>query len=176
MLSWSKRLIVPALLTLGFAALGAVPAHAATPDLTCSFNSAYLLFGSPLQAGGQANVYGTGALSGCTSSDGYGSLAGGPVEFLGTATAAPGVDPCSLVLDIQGTAYVNWSGGGTSVLDVTVSTNPADPPLGIGVKVTSGPLDGDTASVVPVLVPNLDCPLVGLDSLTAPAFLISFGS
>jgi hypothetical protein len=76
MRSWSKRVIIPVLLalalaTLGFATLGTAQARATTPDLTCAFNSGYLTFSQPLQAGGSAYVTGSANLSGCHSSDGY---------------------------------------------------------------------------------------------------------
>jgi len=176
MLAWSKRLIFPVLLALALAALGAAPAHAATPDLTCSFGSAYLTFGAPLQAGQTTDFAGYANVTGCTSGDGYSNLTGGPAEFFGTVTAAPGINPCSVILDLKFTGDIYWPNGQTTALAGTFSTNPADQPLGIGVKVTSGPLAGDTASALPVVVPNLDCLLVGLSSLSAPLFIVSFES
>jgi hypothetical protein len=181
MLSWSKRVIVPILLALalaafGFATVGASQARAATPDLTCTFGSGYLSFNEPLQAGGGAYFTGSANLSGCHSSDGYSDLTQGPVSIYGTAYAAPGTNPCSVILDIQLTAWISWSDGQSTELNATISTNPADPPLGLGVKVTQGPLSGDTASALPVVLPNLDCLLVGLDSLSVPLFLVSFNS
>jgi hypothetical protein len=181
MLSWSKRVIVPALLALALAALcfgtvGTTQARAATPDLTCTFGSGSLSFNEPLQAGGGAYFTGSANLSGCYSSDGYSDLTQGPVSISGTAYAAPGTNPCSVILDIQLTAWIAWSDGQYTEITATLSTNPADPPLGIGVKVILGPLAGDTAVAIPVVLPNLDCLLVGLDSVTVPAFILSFNS
>jgi hypothetical protein len=181
MLSWSKRVIVPVLLalsvaTLGLATVGSSQARADTTDLTCTFGSGYLAFGQPLQAGGSADFTGSANLSGCYSGDGYSALTQGPVGFGGEATAAPGTNPCSVILDIRLTAVIEWPDGQLSQVSATISTNPADPPLGLSATVTQGPLAGDTASAVPVVLPNLDCPLVGLDSLTVPAFVVSFSS
>jgi hypothetical protein len=181
MLRWSKRVIVPVLLalvlaTFGFATAGATQARAATPDLTCTFGSGSLSFNEPLQAGGGAYFTGSANLSGCHSSDGYSDLTQGPVSIYGTAYAAPGTNPCSVILNMQLTAWISWSDGQYTEFTATFSTNPADPPLGLGVKVILGPLAGDTAFAIPVVLPNLDCLLVGLDSLTVPAFIVSFNS
>jgi hypothetical protein len=181
MLRWSKRVIVPVLLalvlaTFGFATVGATQARAATPDLTCLFGSGSLSFNEPLQAGGGAYFTGSANLSGCHSSDGYSDLAQGPVSIYGTAYAAPGTNPCSVILNMQLTAWISWPDAPPTEFTATFSTNPADPPLGLGVKVTQGPLSGDTAEALPVALPNLDCLFVGLDSVTIPLFIVSFNS
>jgi len=176
MLAWPKKVIFPVLLTLAFALLGAAPAHAATPDLTCTFGSAYLSLDSPLQAGQSAYFQGYANLTGCTSSDGYSNLTQAPVAFSGIATAAPGTNPCALILDLKFTGGIYWPDGEITGLAGSLSTNPADPPLGLSLKPTSGPLAGDTAAALPVVVPNLNCLLAGLNSLSAPLFIVSFGS
>jgi hypothetical protein len=176
MLVWSKKVIFPVLLALALGTLGAVPAHASSTDLRCTVGSAYILMDTPLQAGESSFFIGYADVSGCTSPDGSSTLTQGPIGLSGKATAAPGTNPCSLILNMQVNGSIEWTSGEVSNVSGTLSTNPAAPPLGISATVTAGPLDGDTAHVIPVLLPNLNCPFVGLESLTVPAFIISFTS
>ncbi|MFJ5546283.1 hypothetical protein [Streptomyces sp. NPDC093225] len=70
---------------------------------------------------------------------------------------------------------VTWNTGQTSDLDAQLSTDPAQPPLGIGIDLKTGPLAGDkAAAVIPTPVSDVDCALTGLQTLTVPALVISF--
>jgi hypothetical protein len=171
-----RAVLVVCLLALGLSGLGPVTAaHADVGDLTCALNAAYLTFDPPLQAGGTSTVHGYANLTGCLSLTGHGDLARATIEAAGTVTAAPGVNPCSLIVRIPVSGEVTWNDGTTSDLDAALSTDPAQPPLGIQIMLGSGHLAGDSAlAVVPVPVPNLDCPLVGLETLTVPALVIAF--
>ncbi|MFF2195883.1 hypothetical protein [Streptomyces sp. NPDC058157] len=157
------------------AALIPAPAHAAVGDLTCTLDSAYLTFDPPLKAGHTANVTGYANLTGCVSLTGHNDLTRATITATGLTSAAPGVNPCNLIMEIPVSGQVQWSNGQTSDLDARLSTDPAKPPIGITIDLNSGPLAGDhAAAVVPAPIPNLDCLLNGLQTLTVPAMAIPF--
>ncbi|TDV53940.1 hypothetical protein [Actinophytocola oryzae] len=151
-------------------------AQAALGDLTCALNAAYLTFTPPLKAGQSSSVNGYANLTGCVSLTSYGRLTRATIAASGTVTAAPGINPCGLILDMPLTGQVTWDTGETSDINVLLSTQLSSLPVLVGIDVTSGPLVGDSANntVVPAPVPNLDCAIVGLQTLTVPVLAISF--
>ncbi|MBP2472753.1 hypothetical protein JOF53_001625 [Crossiella equi] len=169
--------VVLAVATLFSSAVAAPPpAQAALGDLTCALDAAYLTFTPPLKAGQSSTITGYANLTGCLSLTGYSRLTRATIEATGTVTAAPGVNPCGLILDMPLTGQVAWNTGETSDITALLSTQLSQLPVLVGIEVTSGPLAGDTANntIVPAPVPNLDCLVNGLQTLTVPVLALSF--
>jgi hypothetical protein len=155
--------------------VGVGTAQAAVGDSTCTA-TIRISFAPPLTAGNTtANVSLAANLSSCTSVNGaFSRLNSGTVTATGTATSQ-GLSPCNLLLTIHARATFTWNTGETSRGDVTISTDPLHGGVGTAiVQVTSGPLVGDTGTHVAAIIPNVDCLLAGLRTLTAPAAVVSF--
>jgi hypothetical protein len=72
-----------------------------------------------------------------------------------------------VVLTVSYTFQIQWAPGGQAgVMQATVNSNPLAGTLGFTGVVTSGPLKGDKVYAIGPFVPNLDCLLSGLTSLT----------
>ena len=158
------------------APLNNAPAQAAAGDLLCVF-AAQANFTPPLTATNHsARASATLGLVGCMSPNGmYSDLKSATWTASGTATAAPGPNPCSLLLRLVVTGPAIWSPTGEqSTFTGTFNTNLSAGPIKIGVDVTKGVLAGETGPAVPVPIPNLECAINGLTSLTAFPGLIFF--
>lgn len=154
--------------------VGGGTAQAAVGDLTCAATIRISL-SPPLTASNTtANVSLAATLSSCTSVNGaFSRLSSATVTATGTATSQ-GLAPCNLLLTIHARATFTWKTGETSHGDVTISTDPLHSVGTAIVRVTSGPLTGDTGTHVAAITPNVDCLLAGLHTITSPAAAVSF--
>lgn len=173
-----KALAALAILVLAPATitLAAMPARAATGDLTCTSN-AQINFTPPLTATQTtADTTDTAGLAGCTSPNGnFPRLASGTVQASGPATSLGGV-PCNLLLTVTGTGTITWNTNQKSKLTFDINTNPTNGTLSFSGAITTGPLNADTITSVPVVAnPNPDCAINGLKYLTVHLMVISFG-
>ncbi|HWD71359.1 MAG TPA: hypothetical protein VG779_02425 [Actinomycetota bacterium] len=167
--------------TLAIAAALAVPfndgpAQAATGDLACTF-AAQVNFTpalTPTNTTAKASV--TAGLINCISLNGmHSDLKSATWTVSGIATAAPAPNPCSLLLTIAATGPFIWSPTGEqSPSTATLNTNLSAGPITIRVDATKGVLAGDTGTVVALPLPNVDCAVNGLTSLTAIVGVLLF--
>jgi len=156
------------------------PARAAIGDLTCTV-SAIATFDPPLRPGGTTTVVGHALLQNCLSPNGRFPNIHGAV-YLAPAlhgTAAPGINPCSLLLTLRGDVEIDWNTGQESYGSGVLNTNPLNGAIG-GFITYDGPNDhedpffGDVATVLPVAAtPNADCLTAGLKILTIDAAVYS---
>ncbi|WP_018348149.1 hypothetical protein [Longispora albida] len=164
-------------LTLALASLTvpAGPAQAAVGDLACT-GAAQATFTPALTSGGTVAVSATGTLTGCVSVNGaYTQLKSATLTASGTATAAPGLNPCTLVLTITLTGTLTWTPTGQqSGISAVLNTNLATGSAAVSIQVNTGPLAGDTGTEAPVVTPNLDCLFNGLNALNATLVVFSF--
>jgi hypothetical protein len=171
---WCLAAMVP--LTAVLTVTGPAPAaDAAVGDLVCFVNF-QLNFDPPLTASSTtADVEADAGFVGCESPNGnYPALASGTADASGEATSLGGV-PCSLLLTATGSGRFIWNTGQVSRFDWTVNTNPLAGTVTLSAEVTSGPLDGDMATAVPVLAnANPDCALSGLSYLGSALTVVSF--
>jgi hypothetical protein len=144
-------------------------AQAAAGDLVCTataqinFTPALTVFNTSAKASA------SGGLVSCLSPNGrYPNLRSAAITGSGTATSAGGLNPCSLLVTIDLNATAGWSPTGQKSKAIfTVNTDLAAGSATFGGSVSSGPLAGDSVTPVgAVVVPNADCLLNGLKSLT----------
>jgi hypothetical protein len=115
----------------------------------------------------EADVQVDGVLINCMSPNhDFPDLASATIKGTGRATAGSGL-PCEPLLTIDGTLTIDWPGPHGSKASFHVNTNPFNGPVVIEVEVTDGPLTGDRlVPLIEEVKPNLDCPLIGLKSLS----------
>ena len=145
------------------------PAQAATADLTCTFAGRANFAPALTATNTKANASITFGLVNCLSPDGmHPDLKSAIFTGSGTATAAPGINPCSLLLTIVATGPLIWSPTGEhSTFSGTFNTSLSAGPIAITAEVTKGVLAGDTGPIIALPLPNADCLVNGLTSLTA---------
>jgi len=142
-------------------------APAATGDLVCTVAGQFE-FSPPLTATNHtAALTETASVFACNSPNGqHSDIKSGLAEGTGTATSAAGLNPCSALLTIDINVKVRWEpNAGQSRAVFHINTNPSGPVTITG-TVTSGVLKGDSVTFIGALVPNADCALNGLSSLT----------
>lgn len=177
----SFRIVQRLVVTLAIAAgvvgpFSAAPAQAATGDLTCPFagqvNFTPALTATNTTAKASLRI----AVFNCISLNGtHSDLTSATWTASGTVTAAPGLNPCSLLLKFVVTGPVIWSPADEqSTFTGTFNTNPSAGPITIKADVTKGVLAGDTASAALLPIPNVDCLVNGLSGLTAVTGLVFF--
>ena len=119
-------------------------------------------FTPALNGGTSALSLVNGQLSGCSSPNGsQSSITSG--TFNASGGTATGCFP--LFFNASATLNFAWSNGTSSSGPAALSTNPFVPPI-LSVQVASGTMAGDTATPVPIIVPNgLGCGLGGTTGL-----------
>lgn len=166
------------LLGLGGVLTATGPAGAAIGDLTCTVLGGTANFNPPLQPGGSSAVTVEDVtLDDCTSLTGKTMQTGTAHATDVTATAASGLNPCSLLLTISGDLKIIWTpaaGNLPSTVAATLNLNPANGLPALSITVTAGSLAGDTGTAAPVITPNADCLTNGLSSLNISAAVVSF--
>lgn len=172
-----ERLLATVVILVGAFAgpLGTAPAHAATGDLVCTTNI-QINFTPPLTATNTtAQASATAGLVLCSSPNGsYPDLASATATSSGTATSAGGF-PCSLLLTMELKFSATWSPTGQqSEGTFTINTDPSGGTVTFSGVVTNGVLAGDSVTLVGLVLPNADCAVKGLSSLTlAPSLVIA---
>lgn len=147
------------------APLSTTPAHAAVGDLSCT--AVYQITFSPALrgAGSSSTASGVVSLSNCLSLNGrYTALRAGTMTGMGPATNGLGL-PCAF-LSAQFQFRIDWTNGQHSDLNALINDDPLTGALGFNGTVTDGALKGDSVFAIGPFVPNLDCLLNGLTSMT----------
>ena len=143
------------------------PAYAESGDLTCAA-AGQMNFSPALTATNtSAKVSQSAAAFNCTSPNGrYPDLKSASAPLTGSATSAPGVNPCNTLVTIQEKGVVTWSPTGQrSTVDLLMNLNPSAGSVTVTFTVTGGVLAGDSVTFVGTLAPNADCAVNGLASL-----------
>jgi len=152
-------------------------AQAATGDLTCEGSGQLNLSPALTATNHNAIVSLTAGLVNCTSVNGrYPQLRSDAAIGTGTATSAPGVNPCGLLVSLATSDRVTWSPTGEhSTSTALLNTDPSNGTVAISSHFTGGVLAGDSGTFVATATPNLDCALNGLTSLTLNAGQVLIG-
>ena len=165
------------------AAVIGTPAKAAVGDLSCTV-SATATFNPPLRPGGSTTVTGHALLQNCVSPSGRFPNIKSGVYYAPAlqGTAAPGVDPCGMLLTLRGAVEIDWNTGQVSHGDGVLNTNPLNGTTLLGRITYDGPHNkndpfyDDVATVVPAAATvNPDCADAGIKLLTVDlaAYLIN---
>jgi hypothetical protein len=168
-LIYVQRVFVTCAIVAGaLAGPSALPAHAATGDLTCTIDFQINFSPALTATNTSAKVSLTAGLVGCMSPNGvFPDLRSATAIGSGSAASGSGGNPCSLLLNIQLKASTTWSPTGQhSKASFTINTNAPAGTVTLRGVVTSGVLAGDSFTPVAIVItPNPDCAVKGLISL-----------